>query len=126
MHPSSYGTEDLLLWQTDRAIRIGTFSTMQMHRAERVTPPGGSDFYVAVDGNDAGAGSLSDPFRTLRRASEAVSAARSAARGTPQRAVVYLRGGAHFLRDTLALGAEHSNTLWTAYADEKVLSSPCP
>mmetsp|Transcript_6076 Transcript_6076/g.11612 ORF Transcript_6076/g.11612 Transcript_6076/m.11612 type:complete len:955 (+) Transcript_6076:182-3046(+) len=95
----------------------------QMHRAERVTPPGGSDFYVAVDGNDAGAGSLSDPFRTLRRASEAVSAARSAARGTPQRAVVYLRGGAHFLRDTLALGAEHSNTLWTAYADEKVVLS---
>ncbi|GAB4307750.1 MAG: hypothetical protein Kow0069_05530 [Promethearchaeota archaeon] len=57
-------------------------------------------FYVAPDGNDAGPGTEAAPFRTLARGRDA---ARQLSGPWAGDVVVYLRGGTHFLNETLAL-----------------------
>lgn len=99
-------------------------------------PATSADFNVSTQGNDAWSGRLEapnasktdGPFRTLSRARDAVRALRQAepARATP--VVVQVRGGTHFLPETLRLGPEDSGkegspTIYRAYPGESPLVS---
>jgi len=74
--------------------------------AEKATLPQ-ADFFVAVDGNDADAGTHDRPFATLARARDAVR--ERLARETHNRDItVLLRGGAYFLDAPVVFGPEDS------------------
>ncbi len=63
-----------------------------------------AEYYVSVDGDDSGNGSLSDPFATIPQAVEAVRELRKNGNTIP--AIIYLREGRHQLNQTLVLGIE--------------------
>jgi len=67
-----------------------------------------ADFYVAPDGDDADDGSYAAPFATVGRARDAVR--QLIAAGLTDDVLVYLRGGAYYLDDAIAFGAEDSGT----------------
>jgi len=77
-----------------------------------------AEFYVAPGGDDASPGDLQRPFATIGRAQ---GAARQAPKG--ERVTVYLRGGTHYLTQTLVFTPEDSGTeeapvTYVAYARE--------
>lgn len=65
--------------------------------------------YVAVDGNDAASGSKEAPLQSLQVAVDQAASTGSA---------IILRGGTHFLSDTLFLGPQHSGLTITAFPGE--------
>jgi|GEM_PF-1418775 len=71
--------------------------------------PGGDPIalYVSPDGNDNGDGSLTQPFRTLTRARDAV---RTLNANMDRDIVVYLRGGQYVMTSELELGVADSGT----------------
>lgn len=76
-------------------------------------------YYVAPGGDDADPGALERPFATLQRAQAAV-------RQSP--GPVRLRGGTHYLQETLVFRAEDSGTraapvVYEAYGDEEPVIS---
>jgi len=74
-------------------------------------------FWVnATGGDDAGAGTKGAPFRTLARALAATRAARPGGRGGV--ACIALRGGVHFLDETLELRAADSGLVVAGYAGD--------
>jgi hypothetical protein len=80
-------------------------------------------YFVSAEGNDANPGTLERPFATLQRAPRA---ARQAQRREP--VTIYLRGGTHYLTDTLILTAEDSGTpsapvVFQAYRNEQAVIS---
>lgn len=80
--------------------------------------------YVAPAGDDAGDGSKARPFRTFKRARDAVRALRRAG-GLPVGGVaVCLRGGRYSMKETLDLTAEDSGepdrpVVWCSCGDEQ-------
>jgi len=85
--------------------------------------------YVAPNGNDAWSGTRPDaaandgPFATLVRARDALRKLRAEGKLT-EGAIVFVRGGAYELAETLALGPEDSGSpdapvVYRAYRDEK-------
>ncbi|MEV6802763.1 RICIN domain-containing protein [Micromonospora rifamycinica] len=77
-------------------------------------------YYVAPDGNDANAGTVQSPFKTLQRARDAVRAVNSSMTGDIQ---VYLRGGRYPVSSTIEFGAADSGTngyrvMYSAYPNE--------
>jgi hypothetical protein len=99
-------------------------------------PPGRTTFFVAPSGDDSAAGGLSQPFRTLARARDAVRALKPRPDGGVAihlRAGVYTTAAAAGALDvgcvaTLELGAEDSGTedrpvVWRAHPGERVLIS---
>jgi hypothetical protein len=79
---------------------------------------------VAVDGNDANPGTLSQPFATLERARDEVRKA-NAAKAADKPIVVAVRGGDYFRTQALELTAGDSGTaaapvIWRAYNEERV------
>ena len=91
------------------------------------------DFFVSLQGNDNWSGKLSEPndsdgpFKTLKRAREAVRALlRTLPKRRPVRVV--LRGGTYYLKQTLEFGPEDSGTegapvVYAAAHGEKVVIS---
>ena len=82
----------------------------------------GSDIYVAVDGNDANAGTQEKPFGTLSRAQQAIREQKSVG------ATVWLRGGIYYLTAPLVFTAEDSGSsnapaVYSAMPGEKVIIS---
>ena len=78
-------------------------------------PSGGRAWYVATDGSDSGAGTVSAPFKTV-----AAAVAASRERGmTAQQRWVLLRSGIHYLTDTVALDALDSNLTIQNYNGEE-------
>lgn len=80
--------------------------------------------FVAVDGNDANPGTLSQPFATLERARDEVRKANTA-KAADKPIVVAVRGGDYFRTQTLELTADDSGTaaapvIWRAYNQEPV------
>ena len=80
-------------------------------------------YFVSVKGNDADPGTLERPFATLQRAQRA---ARQAKGREP--VTIYLRGGTHYVSDTLILTAEDSGTpsapvVYQAYRNEQAVIS---
>jgi hypothetical protein len=88
--------------------------------------------YVATNGNDAWSGALpapndaktDGPFASLPKAQEALRAL-GGPEGLPEGAVVYVREGTYFLKDTLRFGPQDSGTpakpvRWEAYRKESV------
>lgn len=76
-------------------------------------------YFVAPNGSDTGPGTLDQPFATLPRAQRAV-------RQKP--GSVFLRGGTHYLAETLVFTAADSGTeaapvVWQAYQNEKPVIS---
>ncbi|WP_214229514.1 PDZ domain-containing protein [Pedobacter sp. B4-66] len=79
------------------------------------------DFYVSPKGNDKNSGTREKPFATIKRA-------QLAARNTPGKVVIFLRGGTHYLSQTVVFTPEDSrktnNELTIKpYASEKVVVS---
>ncbi|RIQ18964.1 right-handed parallel beta-helix repeat-containing protein [Jiangella rhizosphaerae] len=77
-------------------------------------------FYVAPDGDDANAGTLEAPFRTLERARDAVREINSNMSGDIH---VYLRGGSYPIESTVEFGPEDSGTdghrvIYSAFENE--------
>lgn len=73
---------------------------------EKATLPQ-ADFFVAVDGDDADAGTLDRPFATLARARDAVR--ERLAQGNQTRDItVLLRAGTYFLDESVVFGPEDS------------------
>ncbi|MBC7287755.1 MAG: hypothetical protein H5T86_06865, partial [Armatimonadetes bacterium] len=94
-----------------------------------------ADFYVALDGNDAWSGKLPQPnaarsdgpFRTLRRAQDAVRQAKAAAQA-PKSFTVLVRGGTYYLSEPLVIDPRDSGTgqgpvVWAAYPGERAIIS---
>ncbi|MFB9278785.1 S-layer homology domain-containing protein [Cohnella cellulosilytica] len=84
-----------------------------------------AELYVSPSGNDGEDGSELHPFRTLRRAQEAVRAINSDMTGD---IIVYLRGGVFPVNDTWTLTAQDSGTngyriVYKAYPGEKPVLS---
>ena len=82
-----------------------------------------AEFYVAPDGSDAGPGTITQPFATLRRAQQA---ARQAAGREP--VSVSLRAGIYYLPETFVLTSEDSGTktapvTYQAYQKEQAVIS---
>eukprot|EP01111_Echinosteliopsis_oligospora_P012301 TRINITY_DN4197_c0_g1_i1.p1 TRINITY_DN4197_c0_g1~~TRINITY_DN4197_c0_g1_i1.p1 ORF type:complete len:808 (-),score=212.17 TRINITY_DN4197_c0_g1_i1:52-2475(-) len=70
-------------------------------------------YYVAVNGSDSNAGSLSSPFQTIQKA---LSVAANNVGGV----TIYLREGIFYIGETIMMGPEHSNIIISNYADENV------
>ncbi|MEK8107729.1 hypothetical protein NKG94_26820 [Micromonospora sp. M12] len=72
-------------------------------------------YYVAPDGNDANAGTLQSPFKTVERARDVVRTINSTMTGDIN---VYLRGGTYPVTSTVEFGASDSgnNGFRVAYA----------
>ncbi|MDP6118074.1 MAG: right-handed parallel beta-helix repeat-containing protein [Planctomycetota bacterium] len=92
--------------------------------AERSGPQ--ADFYVAVDGNDANAGTLQSPFASVERARDAVG--KRIAGGLKSDVKVLVRGGTYRPAKTLTFGPEDSGTdkhsiRYESYPGETVLIS---
>ena len=77
-----------------------------------------NEFYVSVNGNESGVGSIENPFKTIAEAVEAVRGLRK--KGNTRQATIYLREGRHQIRETLVLGIEDGNQQHEA----TTLSSP--
>ena len=82
------------------------------------TPPNShamaTEIYVSTTGNDSGAGTKTDPFKTLQRAQKETQT-------RPKPATVYLEAGKYFVGSTLKLGKADSNVVWTSMsASDKV------
>ena len=83
----------------------------------------GAEVAVSPDGDDGGAGTLAEPFRTLERAQEEVRELVTA--GLPEGGVVvWLREGMYERSETLALGPEDSGSdgkpvAWRGYPGER-------
>lgn len=69
------------------------------------TPAAETRFYVSPSGNDADAGSLEKPFRTLERARDAM---RASQKETPCGGAIILRGGRYHLAEPFVMGAVDS------------------
>ncbi|WUR61123.1 RICIN domain-containing protein [Micromonospora chokoriensis] len=78
-------------------------------------------YYVAPDGNDANAGTLQSPFRTLQRARDVVRTVNTNMTGDIN---VFLRGGSYPISSTVEFGQSDSGSngyrvIYGAYANEK-------
>lgn len=73
-----------------------------------VTTTTATDFYVSPNGNDAGAGTSDSPFATIERARDAVLHLKKDRGGLKEPVRIMLRGGTHFLAQTLELSPEDS------------------
>lgn len=71
------------------------------------------EIYVSSKGNDSNEGSISAPFRTLKKAQKE---ARENKGGT-----IYIRGGRYFFNETFALCQEDDHTTYKAFNGEKVV-----
>ena len=93
-----------------------------------------ADFYVATDGNDGWSGSLESPntaktdgpFATLARARDAVRKVKE--RGQTKDIVVLIRGGRHYLKETVVFGLQDSaeegySITYAAYPGEEPIFS---
>ncbi len=67
-----------------------------------------ADFYVASDGNDDGAGSREQPFRTLDRARDAVRALKAQSPDRPL--TVLIRGGTYRLDQSVVFSGRDSGS----------------
>lgn len=67
-------------------------------------------FHVALEGDDAGPGTVDQPFATLEKAQEAVRELRARSGALDQPVVVYVHGGEYLVTRTLALTQEDSGT----------------
>ncbi|NRF39110.1 PDZ domain-containing protein [Pedobacter foliorum] len=79
------------------------------------------DFYVSPKGSDKNSGTREKPFATIKRA-------QLAARNTPGKVVIFLRGGTHYLSQTVVFTPEDSRKAngeltIKPYANEKVVVS---
>lgn len=76
-----------------------------------------TEIYVSPTGNDSGAGTRNDPFKTLQRA-------QTETRTQPKPATVYLEAGKYFVGDTLNLEKADSGVTWTSMSpgDKVILS----
>ena len=90
----------------------------------------GADFHVSPQGDDANPGTLDKPFKTLKRARNAVRTLKAANQGkTPTGGVtVWLRGGRYELTEPFVLGPEDSGqfnapVVFRAYAKEQPVLS---
>ncbi|WP_168735576.1 chitobiase/beta-hexosaminidase C-terminal domain-containing protein [Cohnella fermenti] len=108
------------------AVRSGNAS-VAVSQAFTYLPPGTqAELYVdPANGDDANAGSLAEPLKTIEAARDAVRALNDAMTGD---IVVFLRGGTYSLDDTLAFGTEDSGTrsfrvVYRAYPGEKPVLS---
>jgi len=72
-------------------------------------PPPANSYYVSPTGNDANAGTLTAPWRTLQKAADNV----------PAGATVYLRGGTHGPFIMRRSGTSGAPITFTAYGSEK-------
>jgi hypothetical protein len=77
-------------------------------------------FYVAPDGDDGNAGSLTSPFRTLQHARDVVRTTKTTMTGD---IYVYLRGGSYPVSSTIEFGPSDSGTgdyrvVYAAYPNE--------
>jgi hypothetical protein len=84
----------------------------------------GADIYVSPTGNDAGAGTLADPYATLTKARDAADLVKSG--GTVN---VYLRGGTYYLTASVIFNAANSGTsaaapiIYKSYTNEAAVIS---
>ena len=90
-----------------------------------VSAHAGVDLFVSMSGDDANAGTVSAPFKTLTRAKQQVRALIPAATG-PVR--VFIRQGTYYLDSALVFSAQDGGTAatpitWSAYRGEKVVLS---
>ena len=81
-------------------------------------------FHVSPSGDDSADGSAKSPFRTLRRARDAVRDMRKAGGLPPGGVAVLLHGGRYVVTETLELTEEDSGepnrpVVWCAYGDER-------
>jgi len=77
-------------------------------------------YYVAPDGNDSNAGTISSPFRTIQRARDVVRTVNQNMSGD---IFVYLRGGTYPVSSTIDFGSGDSGTngfrvIYSAYQNE--------
>ena len=94
-------------------------------QVEVKTDPATTVFVDAVKGNDANAGTVEAPVKTLAKAQELVRSKNAIMRDD---IVVYLRGGTYVLDNTLTFTQEDSgkngyDVIWTAYKGENVVIS---
>lgn len=88
----------MLAMKLPAATSLGWFgSLLSLTLSVAIRPARAADFYVAVDGNDANAGSISQPFASIKRAQTAAAAGDT----------VYVRGGVYRFSGTSAtIGVE--------------------
>ena len=67
-----------------------------------------TNFYVAIDGSDANAGTEEKPFATIARARDAVR--KTIAQGLPQDVTVVIHGGTYRVTEPIVFGLEDSGT----------------
>ena len=85
-----------------------------------------ADFYVALNGNDAWPGTLTQPFRTVDRARVAIKSLK--ARVSGRTLIVRIRRGTYYLPSTWTFSSEDSGTratpiLYTNYPGETAVIS---
>jgi hypothetical protein len=86
---------------------------------------GAADYYVAPSGSDANAGTQKKPFKTLAHARNVL---RISGRLGKESMTIHLRGGTHYLAQTLVFRQEDSGTAkfpvsYAAYQNEKAVLS---
>lgn len=75
-----------------------------------VTGVAGLELHVAPNGNDASAGSIAEPLRTLAGARDAIRKAKGAGEDLANEVVVTVHEGTYWLPEPFVLGAEDSGT----------------
>ncbi len=114
----------IALWMGIEALRcLGIALAVAAPLLAGSSPALAGTYFVSVKGNDADPGTLERPFATLQRAQRA---ARQAQGREP--VMIYLRGGTHYLTNTLILTTEDSGTpsapvVYQAYRNEQAVIS---
>ncbi|MBT3287593.1 MAG: right-handed parallel beta-helix repeat-containing protein [Victivallales bacterium] len=115
------GRDGKVLFQREHASRL-------RGRAKLPKAPSQPDFTVAVDGDDTATGAPDAPFRTVARARDAVRARHRNQPDLGRPVVIEIRGGNHWLAETLELtkadsGSASSPTIYRGAAGQQALLS---
>jgi hypothetical protein len=102
------------------AVFLAATLTATVTHQTRASAATQATYYVAPDGNDANAGTITSPFRTVQRARDVVRTINASMTGD---IYVYLRGGNYSVSSTIELGSGDSGTngyrvVYAAYANE--------
>jgi hypothetical protein len=102
---------------------VAASSTHQQPTA--TTIPADALFVDPVVGDDAATGARTAPLRTIQAAADRVAAAPATVASSPYAATktVVLRGGTHYLADTIELGPQHSGLHMLGHPGEEVVVS---
>ncbi|HMO84420.1 MAG TPA: right-handed parallel beta-helix repeat-containing protein [Lacipirellulaceae bacterium] len=115
----------LLLRLLQLCFTVLSIAAFVVHSQQTIGYAAQTDFYVAMDGDDANPGTISQPFRSLSAALTAIEELKRSGPLTPGQLTIFIREGSYRVLDSFQLDARHSGQVdcpivIRAFDDEQV------